>query len=124
LSWIVGSEWDAVWVRKNGSLLPPDRVTFSRWTRTNLFKGFGEIKFGRKLHRYPISGEVTQGKIVVLNYKAEGYPREAIIGTAYLKLSANAQLLKGTWSGFTSNMPDGGTVTMHRRTQGTSVECH
>src|SRR5713226_3268504 len=95
---IMGTKWKAEWKYEDGTLLPSDTVTFSNWTKNNLFEGFGEITYG-KLYKYLITGEVSP-RVVVMTYKAEGYPKEANIGTACLLLSTDGQDLRGTWVGY------------------------
>lgn len=111
---IAGTQWDASWIENNGKSLPHDTVTFSKWTKNNLFEGTGAITYPDHIYHYRINGEVTQGRILVMTYRAEGYPTESIIGTACLKFSSNAKDLDGSWIGFKGDAPAGGTVNMRR----------
>jgi hypothetical protein len=121
---LMGSKWAADWYfddDKNRTL--HDTVTFSNWTKDNLFVGFGEITYPNKQYKYSITGEVSPIRVVILNYKAEQYPTETNIGTACLQISGNAEDLAGTWVGLEyAKQPDGtempklhgGKVKMHR----------
>lgn len=120
---IMHTKWKAEWKYEDGSPLPSGTVTFIKWTKDNLFEGFGEITYPNKQYKYSIRGEVSPRGVVVLTYKAEGFPTEANIGTASLLLSTDAQGLTGTWVGFEgTKQPDGtevfklrgGKVTMHK----------
>lgn len=51
---------------------------------------------------YPVTGEVSPARIVVLNYKAENFPTEASIGTACLQLTVSGDGLDGFWAGLVS----------------------
>ena len=118
-----GTQWSAEWRYDDGSAPLRDTVTFSNWTKDNLFEGFGEITYPDARFKYSVTGEVSPTRIVVLTYKAEGYPTGANIGTACLQLSGNARDLAGTWIGLEgAKQPDdpevfklrGGKVTMHK----------
>ncbi|MFX0116700.1 MAG: hypothetical protein ACFFB3_19285 [Candidatus Hodarchaeota archaeon] len=91
--------WEANWYFEDGTLYVSDQVTFKKWTRTNLFSGYGEVTHGNKQYKYSIEGEMSPKGIVVLTYKAEKFPTEAPIGMACLELSDNAENLEGYWSG-------------------------
>lgn len=96
---ITKTKWEADWYFENGTLYVSDIVTFKKWTRLNLFSGYGEVKHENKQYKYSIEGEISPKGIVVLIYKAEKFPTEAPIGMACLKLSDNAENLEGYWSG-------------------------
>lgn len=112
---IANTRWAAEWKYEDGSPSLNDIVTFSKWTKDNLFEGFGEITYPNKQYKYSIKGEVSPRGVVVLNYKAEGYPTEANIGTACLQLSGNAEDLAGTWTGLQGVKQSNGTEVFELR---------
>jgi len=120
---IICTRWSAVWSFQDGIEYVRDTVTFSRWTKSSQFEGYGEVTHGDKQYKYTIMGEVSPAGIVVLTYKAERFPTEANIGMACLELSIGAEELTGTWSGLLAKkQPDGtkirgvhgGTVSMKK----------
>ena len=121
---LMGTKWAADWYFDDDKKrVMHDTVTFSNWTKDNLFVGFGEITYPNKQYRYSITGEVSPVRVIILTYKAEQYPTETNIGTVCLQLSGNAEDLAGTWIGLEgTKQPDGtempklhgGKVKMHR----------
>jgi hypothetical protein len=119
----VMGDWRAEWKYEDGSPLPPDTVSFVKWTKKSQFEGHGAINYPNKQYKYSITGEISPTRVVALTYKAESYPNEANIGTACLLLSTDSEDLVGTWTGYQGvKQPDGaevfkligGKVTMHR----------
>src|SRR5713226_9138898 len=63
---IMGTKWRAEWQYDDGS--PPlkdDIVTFSKWTKDNLFAGYGEITINNNQYRYSITGEVSPERVIL-----------------------------------------------------------
>jgi hypothetical protein len=98
---IVGTRWKAVWYDDVGKVyVGDDVVTIKKWTKQNKFVGWGDMKTKEgNPYRYPIEGEVTAARIVVLNYKAERFPTEGLIGSACLLLDDPGARLEGYWVG-------------------------
>ena len=105
---IVGTVWAAEWYFEDDELYVKDEITLEQWTRKGHFEGHGEVLHDDTKYKYPITGEVTASRIVVLTYKAEAYPTEGNIGTACMDLSDGAKKLRGRWAGRASGTADGG----------------
>jgi hypothetical protein len=112
---IMKTRWNADWRHDDGTQFIEDKVAFSKWTRKSQFEGHGEATYGDKEYTYPIVGEVSPNRIVVLTYKAEKYPTEANIGMAALELSSDAEQLDGYWVGRASIEKDGRKMYTLRR---------
>jgi hypothetical protein len=100
---IMGSTWKATWYEDNDKVYVEDRIEFNKWTKQNKFVGSGDMteNLDGKPDRfiYPIEGEITAARKVVLIYRAEKFPTESLIGTACMELNESASELKGWWVG-------------------------
>lgn len=100
---VVGTEWTSTWHDEDNKPYATDRVKFRKWTKGNRFAGTGDITYDEggnpRRYKYPIEGEVSPQGIVVLTYRAQGYPTQAHIGMACMELSNSARELSGRWAG-------------------------
>ena len=102
---IMGTAWKADWYTETGELYVSDKIEFKKWTRDNKYEGFGDMMTGiepvehPRRFIYPIEGEITANRTVILIYRAEHFPTESLIGSACMELGASARDLIGWWVG-------------------------
>ena|ERR1700676_2472585 len=119
---IMNTTWAADFKFEDGSDYTKEVVTFEKWTKNTQFEGHGEVVHSGKQYRYPITGEVSPARIVVLDYKAEDFPTEANIGTACLQLNTSGDGLDGFWSGLVSTKQAGGKEVSELRSGTVSMK--
>lgn len=108
--------WSCKWFYDDRKEPLEDEIEIVKWTKNSKFEGFGhqkkEIDGQTRVFNYPVSGEVSPSRIVVLTYKADKYPTQGNIGTASLHLDISGEKMSGYWCGLGSKkMDDGGTIT-------------
>ena len=110
---IKGTRWLCEWFYENDELYIKDEMEIVKWTKDGRFKGVGHQVRGAdpaaRVFNYPISGEISPSRVVVLTYKAEKYPTEAHIGMACVQLTVGADQMLGHWCGLASGKSEQGT---------------
>jgi hypothetical protein len=110
---IKGTQWSCEWYFENSELYVKDEIRIVKWTQDGRFKGVGRQEKKRDptahVFEYPITGEVSPTRVVVLTYKAEKYPTEGHIGMACMELNMEAKEMLGHWCGMASKKLDDGT---------------
>ena len=109
-----GTRWYCKWIYEDGRTPIEDEIEILKWTKKSNFKGSGH-QTRERVFDYPITGEVSPSRVVVLIYKADKYPEQANIGTASLQLDIRGENMNGYWCGLGSKkMDDGSTIyTLH-----------
>lgn len=112
---IMKTNWSCEWFYEDNAIYIKDTIKIIKWKRYNQFKALGQqvrdIDGKSQSFTYPIIGEVSPFRIIVLTYKAEKYPTQAFIGMACLQLSGDANMMNGFWCGLASKeQPDGSRI--------------
>lgn len=105
--------WSCKWFYDDRKEPIEDEIEIAKWTKDSKFEGFGhqtrEINGQRRVFNYPVSGEVSPHRIVVLTYKADNYPTQANIGMATMQLDVRGENMSGFWCGLGSGRSEDGT---------------
>ena len=106
---IVPSIWDATWTCNDATPIE-DLMKIESWTDDNRFSGHGMAKHLSRpepgapeirRYNYSFTGHVEPVGVIVMQYRAENYPREGAknVGVAILDIRTS-KLLVGYWCGY------------------------
>jgi hypothetical protein len=100
---IIPTAWKATWYSETNEVYVVDQIELKKWTSTNKFTGTGDMSVDvdghPKRYVYPVEGEITPGRMVVLTYRAHNFPTQSLIGCACMELGESANDLIGWWIG-------------------------